>query len=76
MEFQSGVLLCRIVEKVEYMRGIPGVCKKKKNEPSWSKANALHNISKALAILQQKKVRPTVVRFGNAALSLGFLTTA
>lgn len=52
MEFQSGVLLCSVVEKVEYMRGIQGVCRK----ANLTKANALHNISKALEILQQKKV--------------------
>ncbi|KAF1325793.1 hypothetical protein FI667_g8936, partial [Globisporangium splendens] len=54
LEFQSGVLLCGIVEKVEYMRCIQGICRK----PNVSKATALHNISKALEILQQKKTMP------------------
>lgn len=53
-EFQSGVLLCRIVEKAEYMRGIPGVVAIKTG--SITRASALHNIKKALAILQHKKV--------------------
>jgi hypothetical protein len=52
LEFQSGVLLCCIVEKVEYMRCIQGIDRK----PNVTKATALHNISKALEILQQKKV--------------------
>lgn len=53
MEFQSGVLLCSVVEKVEYMCCIQGVCRK----ANLTKANALYNISKALEILQQRKVR-------------------
>jgi hypothetical protein len=53
-EFQSGVLLCRIVEKVEYLRGISGVVVPKVD--CATRASALHNIKKALALLQHKKV--------------------
>ncbi|KAL4114078.1 hypothetical protein PRIC2_014758 [Phytophthora ramorum] len=65
-EFQSGVLLCCIVEKVELMRSIPGITRPSgKNQ--LSKASALHNISKALAILQQKKTMPLhLLRRANA----------
>jgi hypothetical protein len=51
LEFQSGVLLCKIVQKVEFLRTIEGICFKPHKKP-----NALYNISKALCILQQKKV--------------------
>ncbi|KAL4140075.1 hypothetical protein PRNP1_015307 [Phytophthora ramorum] len=65
-EFQSGELLCCIVEKVELMRSIPGITRPSgKNQ--LSKASALHNISKALAILQQKKTMPLhLLRRANA----------
>ncbi|KAE9337517.1 hypothetical protein PF008_g12497 [Phytophthora fragariae] len=56
-EFQSGVLLCCIVEKVELMRSIPGITRPS-GKQSLSKASTLHNITKALAILQQKKTMP------------------
>ncbi|KAG6610944.1 uncharacterized protein IUM83_08231 [Phytophthora cinnamomi] len=56
-EFQSGVLLCCIVEKVEFMRSIPGITRPSGKQPL-SKASSLHNITKALAILQQKKTMP------------------
>ncbi|KAE9021821.1 hypothetical protein PR003_g12561 [Phytophthora rubi] len=56
-EFQSGVLLCCIVEKVELMRSIPGITRPS-GKQSLSKASSLHNITKALAILQQKKTMP------------------
>jgi hypothetical protein len=59
-EFQSGVLLCCIVEKVELMRSIPGVTRPT-GKQLLSKASSLHNITKALSILQQKKV-PTLKR--------------
>ncbi|TMW60015.1 hypothetical protein Poli38472_000057 [Pythium oligandrum] len=53
-EFQSGVVLCDIVEKVEHLRRIDGVSRAEKSV----KANALHNIEKALSILQKKKTMP------------------
>ncbi|KAG3194514.1 hypothetical protein PC128_g9290 [Phytophthora cactorum] len=56
-EFQSGVLLCCIIEKVELMRSIPGITRPTGKQPL-SKASALHNITKALNILQQKKTMP------------------
>ncbi|KAE9116735.1 hypothetical protein PF005_g3596 [Phytophthora fragariae] len=56
-EFQSGVLLCCIVEKVELMRSMPGITRPS-GKQSLSKASTLHNITKALAILQQKKTMP------------------
>ncbi|KAF4321262.1 hypothetical protein BBO99_00003629 [Phytophthora kernoviae] len=55
VEFQSGVLLCCIVEKVEYMRSIPGITRPSSKQ-QLSKASALHNIAKALDMLKQKKV--------------------
>lgn len=66
IEFQSGVLLCCIIEKVEFMRSIPGITRPSVNHPL-SKASALHNITKALNILQQKKTMPLhLLRRANA----------
>ncbi|KAG7389063.1 hypothetical protein PHYPSEUDO_011332 [Phytophthora pseudosyringae] len=56
-EFQSGILLCCIVEKVELMRSLPGITRPTGKQPL-SKASALHNITKALNLLQQKKTMP------------------
>ncbi|KAL3670038.1 hypothetical protein V7S43_005408 [Phytophthora oleae] len=65
-EFQSGVLLCCIIEKVEFMRSIPGITRPSGKQPL-SKASALHNITKALNILQQKKTMPLhLLRRANA----------
>lgn len=57
IDFQSGVLLCCIVEKVELMRSIQGVTRSA-GKQALSKASALHNINKALKCLQQKKTMP------------------
>ncbi|KAG1691977.1 hypothetical protein DVH05_025956 [Phytophthora capsici] len=66
IEFQSGVLLCCIIEKVEFMRSIPGITRPSGKHPL-SKASALHNITKALNILQQKKTMPLhLLRRANA----------
>ncbi|ETK87744.1 hypothetical protein L915_07878 [Phytophthora nicotianae] len=79
MEFQSGVLLCSIVEKVEFMRSIPGITRPTSNQPL-SKASALHNITKALNILRQKKTMPlhllrraTAIYVGNRDVILHLL---
>jgi hypothetical protein len=50
--FADGLLLCAVVEAVEH-RSIEGVCKR----PS-ARANCLHNLRKALRVLQQKKTMP------------------
>jgi hypothetical protein len=50
--FSDGLLLCAVVEAVEH-RSIEGVCKK----PN-ARANCLHNLRKAMGVLQQRKTMP------------------
>jgi hypothetical protein len=52
-DFTSGVVLCSIVEKLEHMRSMEGVCRHDKI----ARATALHNIDKAFDVLRRKKVR-------------------
>eukprot|EP00743_Colponemidia_sp_Colp-15_P013000 GILK01014960.1.p1 GENE.GILK01014960.1~~GILK01014960.1.p1 ORF type:complete len:790 (+),score=123.52 GILK01014960.1:179-2371(+) len=51
-EFKDGILLCKVVEKVEH-RYIEGITKNPK-----APASFLHNIKKALDILREKKTMP------------------
>ncbi|OQR93998.1 hypothetical protein THRCLA_08283, partial [Thraustotheca clavata] len=51
--FSNGLLLVAIVEKIEHIRTLEGVC----HQPN-KKAQALHNIKKALDILRLKKTMP------------------
>lgn len=50
-DFSNGVILCDLVSALDHVK-IPGVSRNPK-----SSASALHNIRKALEILQKKKVR-------------------
>ncbi|OQR91259.1 hypothetical protein ACHHYP_04830 [Achlya hypogyna] len=54
LDFASGLVLVQIVEKVEHIRVLEGVCR----QPTNKKAPALHNIKKALDILRLKKTMP------------------
>ncbi|DAZ95571.1 TPA: hypothetical protein N0F65_005887, partial [Lagenidium giganteum] len=56
VEFQSGLLLCSIVEKVEHLRPLPGLFRD--SDRDMTRPKALHNLFKALQILQKKKTMP------------------
>ncbi|KAH9117971.1 hypothetical protein LEN26_012305 [Aphanomyces euteiches] len=52
--FQNGLVLVDLIEKVEHLRRLEGVCR----NPQGKRANCLHNIRKVLEILRQKKTMP------------------
>ncbi|KAF0709647.1 hypothetical protein As57867_005790, partial [Aphanomyces stellatus] len=54
VEFQNGLVLVDLVEKVEHRRRLDGVCR----TPQGKRANCLHNIRKVLDILKLKKAMP------------------
>ncbi|CAK4114140.1 unnamed protein product [Aphanomyces euteiches] len=52
--FQNGLVLVDLIEKVEHLRRLEGVCR----NPQGKRANCLHNIRKVLEILRLKKTMP------------------
>ncbi|RHY74131.1 hypothetical protein DYB30_005792 [Aphanomyces astaci] len=55
-EFQDGLVLVSLVEKVEHVRRLDGVCR----APRGKRASCLHNISKVMTILSHNKVIPLI----------------